>query len=178
MGKGSNVILTGVVTNIIDKNAFIQDDTGAIYIYANKYNYSALEKGNMVELSGKVTEYNGLLEISSIVDKKITVIEEGIEIEPMNVTLDMVNEGIEGVYIKVENLTVTDVVTSQSERGYDVHVTDGTVSGIIRVDKYLTPYPESNEFTVGDMLDVVGNVGQYLENYQIMIGSMNDVTFK
>ncbi len=178
MEKGSNVILTGVVTNIIDKNAFIQDDTGAIYIYANRYNYSALEKGNMVELSGKVTEYNGLLEISSIADKNITVIEEGIEIEPMLVTLDIVNEDIEGIYIRIENLTVTDVVTSQGERGYDVHVTDGTNDGIIRVDKYLSPYPEPDEFSVGDTLDVIGNVGQYMENYQIMIGSLEDVAFK
>ena len=59
-----------------------------------------------------------------------------------------------------------------------MHVTDGTNDGIIRVDKYLSPYPAPEEFSVGDTLDVIGNVGQYMENYQIMIGSLEDVAFK
>ncbi len=175
MPKGKNVIVTGIVTNIIDKNAFIQDETGAIYIYANRYNYSALEKGNKVELSGKVVEYNGLLEISSIVDKKITLVEEGYVIEPAVVTLDMIGEDIEGLYIQIENLTVTEVVTADGERGYDVYVTDGINKGVIRVDKYLTPYPDPSEFNVGDTFTVIGNIGQYLETYQIMIGSIEDI---
>lgn len=175
MDKGKNVILQGVVTNTIDKNAFIQDETGAIYIYANKYNYSALEKGNLVELAGKVVEYNGLLEISSIVDKKITLLEEGIVIEPQVITLDMVGEDIEGLYITVENITVTEIVTIEGQKGYDVYVTDGTNEGVVRVDKYLNPYPDPTEFTVGETFTVIGNVGQYLEMYQIMIGSMDDV---
>lgn len=175
MDKGKNVILQGVVTNIIDKNAFIQDETGAIYIYANKYNYSALEKGNLVELSGKMIEYNGLLEISNIVDKKITLIEEGIVVEPQLITLDKVNEDIEGLYITVENLTVTEIVTIDGQKGYDVFVTDGENEGVIRVDKYLNPYPAPEEFTVGETLTVIGNIGQYLETHHIMIGSMDDV---
>ena len=129
MPKGKNVIVTGIVTNIIDKNAFIQDETGAIYIYANRYNYSALEKGNKVELSGKVVEYNGLLEISSIVDKKITLVEEGYVIEPAVVTLDMIGEDIEGLYIQIENLTVTEVVTADGERGYDVYEQTALIKG-------------------------------------------------
>ena len=175
LSKGKNVILTGVVTNTIDKNAFIQDETGAIYIYANKYNYSALEKGNKVELTGKVIEYNGLLEISSIVDKKITLLEEGIVVEPTLITLDMIEEDIEGLYIKIENLTVTAIVPTEGQRGYDVKVTDGENKGVIRIDKYLSPYPYPEEFTVGETFTVIGNIGQYLETYQIMIGSMDDV---
>jgi endonuclease YncB( thermonuclease family) len=173
--KGKNVSVIGVVTNTIDKNAFIQDDTGAVYIYANKYNYSALEKGNKVQLEGKLLEYNGLLEISNIVDKKITLIEEGIEIEPKLITLDMIGEDIEGQYIKLENLTVQEIITQENQKGYDVVVTDGENVGLVRVDKYLKPYPEPGEFEVGEVITVIGNIGQFLEEYQIMIGSLDDV---
>ena len=173
--KGKNVILTGVVTNKIDKNAFVQDETGAIYIYANKYNYSALEKGNKIQLSGKVIEYNGLLEISSIVDKKITVLEEGIDVEPQLITLDMIGEDIEGIYVKLENLTVTKVQTTEGEKGYNVIVSDGESASSIRVDKYLSPYPDPSEFVEGETFDVIGNIGQYMETYYVMISSMDDI---
>jgi|GEM_PF-1102064 len=173
--KGKNVILTGVVTNKIDKNAFVQDETGAIYIYANKYNYSALEKGNKIQLSGKVIEYNGLLEISSIVDKKITVLEEGIEVDPQLITLDMIGEDLEGIYVKLENLTVTKVQTTEGEKGYNVIVSDGESASSIRVDKYLSPYPDPSEFVEGETFDVIGNIGQYMETYYVMISSMDDI---
>ncbi len=173
--KGKNVKVEGVVTNVIDKNAFIQDNTGAVYIYANKYNYTALVKGNKVTMEGKLLEYNGLLEISNIVDKKITVVEEGITIEPKEITLDMINEDIEALYVKISGLTVQEIITVDGQKGYDVVVTDGENVGIVRIDKYLKPYPEPTEFEVGEVITVVGNIGQYLENYQIMIGSMDDV---
>ncbi len=173
--KGKNVKVEGVVTNTIDKNAFIQDDTGAVYIYANKYNYSGLKKGNKITLEGKLLEYNGLIEISNIVDKKITVVEEGIVIEPRTITLDEINEDIEGLYIKLENLTVQEIIAVDGQKGYDVIVTDGENVGIVHIDKYLKPYPEPTEFEVGEVITIVGNIGQYLENYQIMIGSLDDV---
>lgn len=173
--KGSNVKIRGVVTNVIDKNAFIQDETGAIYIYANKYNYSALKPGVEVELEGKVIEYNGLLEISNIKDKKITNLSEGNVIEPAVIQLSEVDESVEGQYIRINDLEITDVVTVDGQKGFDVVVKQGDDYGVIRIDKYLKPYPDPASFVVGSTVDVVGNIGQYNEIYQIMISSREDV---
>jgi len=175
VARGSNVKLTGVVTARIGSNAFIQDETGAVYIYANRYNYTALNPGIRVELTAKVTEYNGLLELTDIEDKKITAVDEGIEILPMEISLDEVGEDIESRYIRIDGLTVTEVVTSDTEKGYDVHVTDGETKGIIRIDKYLNPYIEPDFFKVGEVIGVIGNIGQYLEQYQIMISGEDDI---
>jgi len=173
--KGSNVTITAVVTNKIEKNAFIQDDTGAIYIYANRYNYSALVPGNEITLTGKVTEYNGLLEITDIKDKKITAVSEGNTIAPIDINLTDVNEDNEAMYVRVEGLVVTGVETIEGEKGYDVIVEQNGTAGVVRVDKYLNPYIEPEFFSIGDEFDVVGNVGQYLEQHYIMISSTDDI---
>lgn len=174
--KGSNVKITAVVTNIIEKNAFIQDETGAIYIYANRYNYTALVPGNEITLSGKVTEYNGLLEITDIKDKKITAVSKGNTVVPIEITLDDVNEKNEALYVYVTGLEITGVETIDGEKGYNVQVKQGNVSGIIRVDKYLNPYIEPEFFVIGEIIDVTGNVGQYNEDHYIMISSEASVT--
>lgn len=169
--KGSNVKITAVVTNIIEKNAFIQDETGAIYVYANRYNYTALIPGNEITLSGKVTEYNGLLEITDIKDKKITAVSQGNTVVPIEITLDEVNEKNEALYVYVTGLEITGVETIDGEKGYNVQVKQGNVAGIIRVDKYLNPYVEPEFFVIGEIIDVTGNVGQYNEAHYIMISS-------
>lgn len=174
--KGSNVIITAVVTNKIEKNAFIQDETGAIYIYANRYNYSALVVGNEVTLSGKVTEYNGLLEITDIKDKKITAVSEGNTVAPIEITVDKITEENEALYVRATGLEITGIENTDGEKGYTVIVEQGDKAGAIRVDKYLNPYIEEEFFIIGETIDVVGNIGQYLEQYYIMISSESSVT--
>lgn len=175
VAKGSNVKLTGVVTSRIGSNAFIQDETGAVYIYTNRYNYGALHSGTQVSLTAKVTEYNGLVELTDIKDKKITSVAEGIEIEPMEVDLADVGESIEAMYIRVDSLVITDIVNSDGKKGYSVIVKQGDDTGVVRIDKYMEPYIEEDFFKVGETISVIGNVGQFQETYQIMIGGEEDV---
>ncbi|MBN1623036.1 MAG: thermonuclease family protein [Clostridia bacterium] len=172
---GSSVEVTGVVTSRIGSNAYIQDETGAIYIYANSYNYSALYPGTRVAFTARTMDYNGLLELSNVLDKKITAVEEGIAIEPILVELADVGEEIEAMYIRVNNLTVTSISSSENALGYSVYVKSGDAMGIVRIDKYLNPYIAPDFFMVGEEISVIGNVGQYLSDYQIMISGEDDI---
>lgn len=174
--KGSNVVVTAIVTNKIEKNAFIQDETGAIYIYANRYNYSALVPGNKVTLTAKVTEYNGLLELTDIQDKKITAVSENNTYAPIDITIDQVNEENEAMYVRTTGLEITGIELTEGEKGYNVLVSQGTEKGIVRIDKYLSPYIEPDFFTIGEVIDVIGNIGQYGDDHYIMISSEDDVT--
>lgn len=174
--KGSNVLIKAIVTNKIEKNAFVQDETGAIYIYANRYNYSALVVGNEVTLSGKVTEYNGLLEITDVKDKKITAISEGNTVAPIEITLDQVMEENEALYVRATGLEITGIENTDGEKGYTVIVKNGNIAGAVRVDKYLKPYIEESFFIIGNTIDVIGNVGQYNEQYYIMISGEDAVS--
>ncbi|HPQ45812.1 MAG TPA: thermonuclease family protein [Clostridia bacterium] len=172
---GSSVEVTGVVTSRIGSNAYIQDETGAIYIYANSYNYSALYPGIRVTFTARTMDYNGLLELSNVLDKKITAVEEGIAIEPMVIELAEVGEETEAMYVRIDNLTVTSIDASENTLGYSVHVKSGDSKGIIRIDKYMKPYIEPDFFTVGEELSVIGNIGQYQSDYQIMISGEDDI---
>lgn len=175
---GSNVKIRGVVTNYIGQNAFITDGTASIYIYANRYNYGALKKiGAEIELTGKIIEYNGLAEISSIEDKKITLISENNEVVPTDIVIDDIGEEIEGDLVRLTDLTI-DAVKIDDGGGYDIVVTKDGSKATIRIDKYLDDYPDPDTLEVGMVLDVVGSIGQYLENYQIMIKDSTSIIFK
>jgi hypothetical protein len=120
-------------------------------------------------------DYNGLLELSNVEDKKITAVEEGIEVEPRVVELADVGEEIEAMYIRVNNLTVTSISASENTLGYSVYVKSGEATGIVRIDKYMNPYIEPDFFMIGEEISVTGNVGQYLSDYQIMISGEDDI---
>jgi DNA/RNA endonuclease YhcR with UshA esterase domain len=120
-------------------------------------------------------DYNGLLELSNVLDKKITAIDEGITIEPMVIELSKVGEETEAMYIRIDNLTVTSIDASENTLGYNVNVKSGDATGIIRIDKYMKPYVEPDFFTVGEELSVIGNIGQYQSDYQIMISGEDDI---
>lgn len=173
---GTSVTIRGVVTNTIGQNAFISDGTASIYIYANKYNYGALGKpGTEVELTGKIIEYNGLSEISSIVDKKITTLSEGNDVVAKDITADLIGEDLEGDYVALKNLTVTEVVLGDGG-GYDIRTASDKGPATIRIDKYLKDAPDPATIEAGMVMDVVGSIGQYLEHYQVMISDASAIT--
>ena len=93
----------------------------------------------------------------------------------MVVELDEIGEALEAMYIRVNNLTVTSIAASDNSLGYSVYVKSGDSTGIIRVDKYLNPYIEPDFFMVGEEISVIGNVGQYLSDYQIMVSGEEDI---
>lgn len=174
---GTNVKIRGIVTNYIGQNAFITDGTASVYIYANKYNYGALDDiGTEIELTGKVIEYNGLTEISSIVDNLITTISEGNEVVPTDIVLDDIDESIEGDLVRLTDLTIQRVDISD-DGGYDIVVSSGDAYGTIRIDKYLEDYPDPETLEAGMIIDVIGSIGQYLDNYQIMICNSEAITY-
>ncbi len=146
-------------------------------LHLRKKEYNELTIGNKVQIAGKITDYNGLLEITDIGNKVITVLDSNINVAHFTVNLSEVNEALESQLVRVNNLEVTDIDT-YSEKGYNMYVTDGNRTGIIRIDRYLSPYPDSSFVSIGDTIDVIGNVAQHMDNYQIMIGSEDDVIIK
>ncbi|MBN2880127.1 MAG: thermonuclease family protein [Clostridia bacterium] len=178
MDIGTIVSVKGVITNLFGENAFIEDNTAAIHIYTNRQHYDELKKGAELQITGCILDYNGLLEISNIDKNGILLIAKGNYVEPKRISLSEVNEENEGKYIRIDDLTITDIVYTDGKKGYNVYVTGENASGVIRIDKYLEPYIEPEAFQIGDVIDVTGNVGQYGDMYQIMIGSIEDVSIK
>ena len=175
--EGSTVTVQGIITNTIDNNAFMQDETGGIYIFANNQEFHSLEIGNEIIIEGKLQNYNNLLEIVNFDDSDIQIVSKNNKIEPTLITLVDIAESYEGQYIKVNNVKITFVDYNKNEKGYSIFVTQGDVVGEIRVDKYLSSYPDPASFNEGDIINVTGNIAQHYDAYQIMIADSSSITY-
>lgn len=166
------VIVQGIVTGLIGNNAFIQDNTAGIYLFNGSNNISDLIVGNEVKVKGKLGEFNNLKQISNV--ELLEVVSTKNELpSPKPVTLPL-NESLESQLVKVENLSLT-VVPADKESNYSLTATDGTNNIDLRIDTSINPKIPSSNFKVGDVVTVIANVGQYRENYQLMIRTINDI---
>ena len=63
-GGSGSAIVTGVVTNIIGNNIYIQDSTGGLDIYNNGgKTFTMPAKGDMIQVTGPLSYYYGLIEL-------------------------------------------------------------------------------------------------------------------
>ncbi len=121
---GQSVVVEGVVTNVHTSSLFvIQEAEGAwngLSIYSPGH---AVGIGQQVQVSGTVTEYFGLTELSPV----SAIVDLGAGVLPEPATLDCASaklEDWESVLVRVQ-----DVVVSQTDLGFNIwEVTDGADS--------------------------------------------------
>ncbi len=136
-----NVTTKGVVTSCVGTTAYIQDATAAICVYGNE-----LTVGDEIKVSGTLSTYKGLLEIT---EPEITVLSQNNTVNPEVMTIAQVNESDkQGWLVKIENATVTAI------NGQNTTIAQGdatiAVHGISGV-----------EYEEGDILTLTGNIGCY-----------------
>lgn len=111
------VTTVGVVTATVQdwvryiRGFFIQDAElpwHGIYVYTGNLVVN-VERGDSVLVTGRVTEYYGLTEISPSSASDIVVIKKGAKLpRPLKITANLVNtEPYEGVLVRVDSVTVT-----------------------------------------------------------------------
>jgi beta-lactamase superfamily II metal-dependent hydrolase/predicted extracellular nuclease len=139
---GQPVLIRGVVTSIDFRGGagieyYIQDPTAGIDIFSTTDVGPALSIGTNVEVSGTVTQFNGLTEITPA---SITTLPGGTlpAVSPQVVTLsqllDGVGEPLEGKLVRIDELTVTLGTFPASGVSGNVTITDPTGSGTLRID--------------------------------------------
>jgi hypothetical protein len=124
---GCDVQLEGVVatTGLVPKASgnpsrssfYVSDPAGGewsgIYIYNSQQDASAVAAGKLVTVRGTVTEYWELTELTA---SAITVTGDGVLPAPVVVTATQINtdsathENYEGVYVRIDNVQITDAV--------------------------------------------------------------------
>ncbi len=124
---GETVLTGGVVSHILGTNRFwIQDDNSGyngilVYDLAATGNVNI---GDMVTLVGTVGHYNGVAQLTNILD--VQIISSGNTLEPTLITLPF-DERWESMLVKVENVHYTDAAISYGE----FEISDGTNTGLI-----------------------------------------------
>jgi len=170
------------VTDQFGITSSVQDSTGGVAIYDPVF-YSSVKIGDLVTISGMVTQFNGLTEL-----KDVTILEHTVHspsIEPQVITCqDIATEGtngiekFEGKLVRINNITVNTCDWNVTGSGVNYTITDNTGSCEIRIDKDTnianTPAPTGS-------FDVIGVVAQYdysspfTQGYQLMPRFIEDI---
>jgi len=180
---GQNVTIEGIVTADNSSigggklSTYIQDEEAGINIFSqDASSFPALTEGQKVKVTGKITEYNKLLEIVPAEDG-IEVISENNEL-PVPVTMnlaDLNNDSVaelkEGQLVKVKGYVQT-VPETAAGGGYNVTVLDESFNGTtIRV---MEETEAISSIQTGKWYEFTGILSQY-NTYQILPRKASDV---
>jgi DNA/RNA endonuclease YhcR with UshA esterase domain len=108
--SGGRTVTEGIVTRVEADGAYVQDNTGAFFVFGSDFANSA-SKGDSVRVDGAVGYFNGLFQVSDVSNGPQTqVLSSGNALPaPQVVSLsDVVNngEGYESELIRVENFAI------------------------------------------------------------------------
>lgn len=136
-----SVATKGIVTSCVGTTGYIQDATAAICVYG-----SSLTVGDEIRVSGTLSNYNGLLEITS---PEVTVLSSGNTINPVLMTIaEAVASTNQGWYIRIEEATVTEI------SGQNTTISQGDNTIVVRGISGVT-------VAVNDVISLNGNIGCY-----------------
>lgn len=183
--NGKYVVVKGVVT-VSDEfgiPAYIQDETAGIAVYDTSVSNNVTE-GDEVVLLGVVSPFNGLSELNPC--SLLQTISQGNPIDTILLSIEQIKaQPINGVepyecrLVRVNNITkvvtttgITATAWTTTGSGTDYELISGTDTLYVRIGTKTniacTPVPSSK-------FDVVGALGQYTTNYEILPRSYNDL---
>ena len=112
---------------------YIHDGTGGINVYKSSDlgSYTAPERGDSIEVYGTIIQYNGLTEIAP---DTINVLATGAATQNATVTTTL-DEPQESELVRINNVSlVTPSQWTNSGSGFNVDVTNGTSTYVVRID--------------------------------------------
>ena len=175
MSIGSTVTIEGVATNGFELGIirYIQDATGAIAAYPGAGSVADfpddVQRGDRVEITGELKEFNGLLEIDPITS--YNVISSGNDLpDPLVVTPNGLNEDNEGKLLKINGVNFDDGGGVFSVGNYTFQ--SGGESGEI--------YVRSNHPLIGTDIplanvNLTGIASQFNTIYQLLLRDGDDI---
>ncbi len=204
---GTRVLVQGIVSRAPQLNAYIQDmdeDNGlmyGVYIFSG-YNSSAaslFKIGNMLQVTGIVSEYNGAAQLTDVKYNKyfpteddMTVISTDNEVIAQEVTVsDLIptNKNYEHTLVKVTGLKVTGGYNENSG-SMTINAVDANGNTInLRIDsgdfikapngETIDSYSYFVDITAGEnqTIDVTGIISVYNGAFQICIVSGSDINY-
>ncbi|QCJ41632.1 Ig domain-containing protein group 2 domain-containing protein [Bacillus sp. S3] len=164
------------------QNFYIQDDTAGVNIFGSLETPIKTLKGDKVRVTGKVLNYNGLLELEAT---SIVKISEGNPIPaPKNVTIVDLNTYAVAEPLEGSLVSVTGKVSAVAVTGVNYNVTfvdDNLKTTLIRVMGATGINPDKDLVT-GKSYTVTGVLGQYTTNasatngYQLYPRDVKDIS--
>lgn len=147
---------------------YIQDATGGLPVYGGA-SVGSINRGDSVEVTGELKDFNGLLEIDPITN--VTALGTGTEIAPWNISVSDLGETFEGRILQFDDITFPDAGGTFSG-GTNYDFTDGTNTGQLRI--------QNGSDLVGVTIpsgphSLVGLGSQFNSNYQVLPRDAADI---
>ncbi len=114
---------------------YMQDETAGIVLYSGKVDL-ALNAGDFIQVTGKLTQYRGISQIEPGSLEDVTVLGTGNKITPKTITISKLDESNEALLVKLENVWIVDMAQwPAAGKNGRVDITDGTDTTYIYIDK-------------------------------------------
>ncbi|MBC2581319.1 5'-nucleotidase C-terminal domain-containing protein [Clostridium sp. DJ247] len=159
-----SAILTGTVSAVNGNNVFMQDNTAGICVYNKSGNTFTAQKGDKITVTGPLSTYHGLLEITPASAADVVKVSTGNTVTPIEVNASAITDALQGQLVKVKNLTFTSIDNSGSSMAQDS-------TGSINIYKM----PVVAGLAVNDTADVTAAVSKYDGTLELLVDSAADV---
>lgn len=167
--QNQEVTVAGIVTANADNVSFMQafgaEKTGLALLGFKKG-----QIGDSIVVTGTVTEYSGLTELTNV--SYIRSFGYARDIEATEVAISDISEAYEGMLVKLNHVYIRTQGEFEGYNSYEVEDESGNqivlrVQGDSRLAGKTIPT---------EVVDIVGVLGEYNGNYQIMPRTMSDIT--
>jgi len=170
---GQVITVTGRITANFDNTFYLQDKTT---LRSGVCVFNALKTGNIgdsVVVRGKIAEYSTLTELTEV--NYFYNFGNNKSIEPVLINTSQITEDLEGMLVKIENVTFTDGGIRVQESNSSFRFSDDSGTSIL--------FSSYNSRLVGNKLPVdqttiTGIISQYQNTYQILARDINDLSLE
>ncbi len=185
-GAGQTVTVEGVVTRVGPEGPYLQDDTGALYVFETSGSFGqnlggVIRKGTRLQVTGSLEYYNGLLELTNVPEDGYEVLSQDNAL-PARATLTLEDiaqsgETYESQLVEVEDFAIEadgDETFQAGGSAGNYTIEDGTGSLTLRIptDSELEGEPIPDRATFRGVLGQFNNAGAGAdepdEGYQLL----------
>ena len=180
---GLKVVIQGIVSRSLNGHPYIQSGDYGIYLYKGFEFTTKLAVGNEVLISGLTLTYfpdveTGSVQLTSFFKKNIEVLSTDNVVAPLDITIDELSRDSIGSLVRLTGLTVTSIFENTADDAFTVTAEDSEGNVItLRRDDGSNDNLTGDLFTVGTTFDVVAPLGRYSSMYQMILITIDDVTF-
>lgn len=172
--EGKHVKIEGVITTAqgfagSDKAFYVQDETGGLFVYTKETGYNV---GDVVQLEGTVSTYNGELQLNKPTIQKI---ERELTVTPKEEAVTMNNQG---QLVALKDVTIANVKEGSNGTFEFTAQKEGQDDVTVRLD-YRSGYTYAQfieaGFNNGDVVDVTGISANY--NGKLQLKALGEQAF-
>ncbi len=175
MGLGSTVTIEGIVTNGPELSIirYVQDATGAIAAYPGTGSVAGfpdnVSRGDLVQITGELKEFNGLLEIDPITDYEIMSSGNPLP-TPLLTSPDGINETNEAKLLQINGATFQDGGSTFAVGNYSFSANGETSEIYVRSDSPIL----GGQIPLATV-NLTGISSEFNTNYQLLLRDNNDI---